>query len=113
MNNFIELHERSSGKPIIVRVKAIDCVHESDTMYSYPVTLLTIGEKKCEVVESYEEIRSMLVPPNSIQIKYSEEDKKRIEKFLEEWNKIGCTTFSSSGMTDDEWHRAIAGFNDY
>ena len=55
----------------------------------------------------------MVVDPNFISIEYTEEDKKRIEKFLEEWNKIGCTTFSSSGMTDDEWHRAIAGLSDY
>lgn len=61
MNDFIELHERNSGKPILVRVKAIDCVHESNTMYSYPVTLLTIGEKECEVVESYEQIYYMLM----------------------------------------------------
>ena len=61
MNDFIELHERSSGEPILVRVKAIDCVHESNTMYSYPVTLLTIGEKECEVVESYEQIYYMLM----------------------------------------------------
>lgn len=61
MNDFIELHERSSGKPIMIRVKSIDCVRESDTMYSYPVTLLTIGEKECEVVESYDEIRSMIL----------------------------------------------------
>ena len=61
MNDFIELHERSSGNPIIVRVKAIDCVCRSDTMYSYPVTLLTIGEKECEVVESYEKVFYMLM----------------------------------------------------
>jgi len=46
-------------------------------------------------------------------MKCSEEDKKRIEKLIDEWNKTGCTTFSSLGMTDDEWHRAIAGFSDY
>lgn len=38
-----------------------------------------------------------------------QEDIKRFEKFLEEWNRIGCTTFSSLGMTDD---RAIAGLSD-
>ena len=60
MNDFIELHERSSGKPIIVRVKAIDCVR-SDTIRSHPVTLLTIGEKECEVVESYEQVFRMII----------------------------------------------------
>lgn len=36
-------------------------------------------------------------------------DTSSLEKTLEEWNKIGCTTFSSLGMTDDEWHKAVAG----
>lgn len=40
-------------------------------------------------------------------MKYTEEDKEQIEKFLEEWNNIGCTTFSSLGMTDDKWDTSI------
>ena len=111
MNDFIELHERSSGKPIIVRVRAISCVR-SDTICSYPVTLLTIGEKEYKVAESYEEIKNMILAQPMIKWEYKEEDKERIKELLEEWNKIGCTTFSSSGMTDDEWHRAIAGLSD-
>lgn len=93
MNDFIELHERSSGKPIIVRVKAIDCVHESDTMYSYPVTLLTIGEKECEVVESYDEIRNMILGQPVIKWKYSDEDKELVDKWIEKLNSIGCQSF--------------------
>ena len=49
----------------------------------------------------------MIVPTDSIQMKYTEEDKKQIEKFLDEWNNIGCTTFSSLGMNDDDWNRVI------
>ena len=93
MNDFIELHERSSGKPIIVRVKAIDCVRRSDTMYSYPITILTIGEKECEVVESYEEIKSMILGQPIIKWKYSEEDKDFIDKWIEKLNSINCQSF--------------------
>lgn len=39
-------------------------------------------------------------------------DTSSLEKMLEEWNKIGCTTFSSLGMTDDEWHKAVAGLSE-
>lgn len=60
MNNFIELHERGSGKPIIIRINAIDCVR-SDTIHSYPVTLLTVGSEKYDVVESYEQIFRILI----------------------------------------------------
>ena len=41
-------------------------------------------------------------------MKYTEEE---IEKFIEEWNNIGCTTFSSLGMTDDDWDRVITGLS--
>ena len=48
-----------------------------------------------------------MVSPDSIQVKYTAKDKQQIEKFLEEWNNIGCTTFSSLGMTDDKWDTSI------
>jgi hypothetical protein len=44
----------------MIRVKAIDCV-KSDIIYSCPITLLTIGEKEYEIVESYEEIKGMIL----------------------------------------------------
>ena len=91
----------------MVRIGAIDCIEGSEDF-----SLLTIGGKKYFVTESYKKIRGMLVSSDIIKIEYSEEDKKRIEKLIDEWNNIGCTTFSSVGMTDDEWHRAIVGLSD-
>lgn len=141
MNDFIELHDKNDGKPILVRVKAIDCVR-SYSLNLCTVTILTIGNKEYNITESYEEIKNMILGQPIIKQEYSEEDKelinklveelksnnctnfpitalewpmikqediKRFEKFLDEWNRIGCTTFSSSGMTDD---RAIAGLSD-
>lgn len=96
-NEFIELHERETGNAIMVRISAIDCVEGFDDF-----SLLTIGGEKYFVADSYKKIRGMLVPPDSISIKYSEEDKKRIEKLIDEWNKVGCTTFSSLGMNGIE-----------
>jgi len=54
----------------------------------------------------------MILGQPMIKWEYKEEDKEQIKELLEKWNKIGCTTFSSLGMTDDEWHRAIAGLSD-
>ena len=106
MNEFIELHQEDNKK-ILIRKSEIKIVCTKNNKHT---TIIT-DNIEFDVVESYNKIKSMLVPPDSIQIKYSEEDKKRIEKFLEEWNNIGCTTFSSLGMTDDEWHRAITGLS--
>ena len=106
-NEFIELHERETGNAIMVRISAIDCVEGFDDF-----SLLTIGGEKYFVADSYKKIRSMLVSPDTIKIEYNEENKKRIEKLIDEWGSLGCTTFSSLGMTDDEWHRAIAGLSD-
>ena len=48
----------------------------------------------------------MIVPTDSIYMKYPAED------IIEKWNNIGCTTFSSPGMTDDDWDRVITVLND-
>lgn len=110
VGEFIELHDIHSNNPILIRKSEIKSAYVYGKSKS---TTIIVGNREFDVVEDYEKVRAMVVDPNFISIEYTEEDKKRIEKFLEEWNKIGCTTFSSSGMTDDEWHRAIAGLSDY
>lgn len=106
MNDFIELHD-CFGEPFMVRIKAIDYVTNSDE-----ATILTIGDKRYKVAENYEQIKNMILGQPMIKWEYKEEDKEQIKELLEKWNKIGCTTFSSLGMIDDEWHRAIAGLSD-
>lgn len=108
MGEFIELTIYGTNNKILIKKSEVNIVYMSGKA---AITSIIVGNREFDVNESYKEVRGMLVPPDSIQIKYSEEDKKRIEKFLEEWNKTGCTTFSSLGMTDDEWHRAIAGLS--
>lgn len=105
---FIELTIYGTDNKVLVRKSEIKTVYTSGKAV---ITSIVVGNREFDVNESYEEVRGMLVPPDVIQIKYSEEDKKRIEKFMEEWQAYPVIPLTF-GMTDDEWHRAIAGFSD-
>ena len=110
MGEFIELHDIHNNNPILIRKNEIKSVYVFGGKGKN--TSVIVGNREFDVVEDYERIRGMLVSPEFIEIKYSEEDKKRIEKLIDRWSQLGCTTFSALGMTDDEWHRAIAGLSD-
>lgn len=107
MDEFIELTIYGTNNKILIKKSEIKAVYTPDRKAA--ITSIIVGNREFDVNESYKEIRGRLVPPNSIQMKYTAED---IEKFIEEWNNIGCTTFSSLGMTDDDWHRVVASLND-
>ena len=105
MDEFIELTIYGTNNKILIKKSEIKTVYMSDGKAA--ITSIIVGNREFDVNESYKEIRGMLVPPDSIQMKYTTEDKNEIEKFLEEWNNVGCTTFSSLGMNDNEWDRVI------
>lgn len=105
MDEFIELTIYGTNNKILIKKSEIKTVYMSDGKAA--ITSIIVGNREFDVNESYKKVRGMLVPPNSIQLKYTVEDKNEIEKFLEEWNNVGCTTFSSLGMNDDEWDRVI------
>ena len=107
MEEFIELTIYGTNNKILIKKSEIKAVYMPDRKAA--ITSIIVGNREFDVNESYKEIRGRLVPTDSIQMKYTEED---IEKFIEEWNNIGCTTFSSLGMNDDDWHRVVASFND-
>lgn len=108
MEEFIELTIYGTNNKILIKKSEIKTVYMSDGKAA--ITSIIVGNREFDVNESYKKVKGMLVPPDSIQLKYTVEDKKEIEKFLEEWNNIGCTTFSSLGMTDDDWNRVITEF---
>lgn len=110
MDEFIELTIYGTNNKILIKKSEIKTVFMSDGKAA--ITSIIVGNREFDVNESYKEVKGMIVPPNSIQMKYTAEDKKQIEKFIEEWNNIGCTTFSSLGMNDDDWHRVVASLND-
>ena len=61
---FIELHEKSTNYPMLVNVSAINTVTEENKgRMAFPsiTTVLTIGNEKYYVVESYEKILWMIL----------------------------------------------------
>ena len=109
MDEFIELTIYGTNNKILIKKSEIKTVYMSDGKAA--ITSIIVGNREFDVNESYKKVKGMLVPPDSIQLKYTAEDKKEIEKFLDEWNNIGCTTFSSLGMTDNDQDRVITKFN--
>lgn len=105
MEEFIELTLYGTNNKILIKKSEIKTVYMSDEKAA--ITSIIVGNREFDVNESYKKVKGMLVPPDSIQLKYTAEDKSEIEKFIEEWNNIGCTTFSSLGMTDNDWNRVI------
>ena len=96
MEEFIELTIYGTDNKILIKKSEIKTVYMSDGKAA--ITSIIVGNREFDVNESYKKVKGMLVPPDSIQLEYTAEE---IEKFIEEWNNIGCTTFSSLGMIDD------------
>lgn len=103
MDEFIELTIYGTDNKILIKKSEIKMVYTSGKEKT-AITSIIVGNKKFDVNESYKKVRGMVVSPDSIQLEYTAEE---IEKFIEEWNSIGCTTFSSLGMTDDKWDMSI------
>lgn len=54
---FIQVHDKATNDSMLVRVNAIDTVTIEDRgRMNDPTTVLTIGNERYEIVESYEEI---------------------------------------------------------
>ena len=100
MGEFIEFHDIHDNNPILIRKSEIKSIYVFGKNKN---TTVIVGNREFDVVEDYEKVRAMVVSPDSIQIKYTEEDKKRIEKFMEEWQAYPVIPLAL-GMTDDEWH---------
>ena len=101
MDEFIELTIYGTDNKILIKKSEIKAVYMSDG--KVVITSIIVGNREFDVNESYKKVKGMLVPPDSIQLEYTAEE---IEKFIEEWNNIGCTTFSSLG---NDWNRIITG----
>lgn len=101
MDEFIELTIYGTNNKILIKKSEIKAVYMSDGKAA--ITSIIVGNREFDVNESYKKVRGMLLPPDSIQLEYTAEE---IEKFIEEWNNIGCTTFSSLG---NDWNRVITG----
>ena len=98
MEEFIELTIYGTNNKILIKKSEIKTVFMSGKEKA-AITSIIVGNREFDVNESYKKVKGMIVSPDSIYMEYTVGD---IEKFLDEWNNIGCTTFSSIGMTDDE-----------
>lgn len=104
VGDFIELHDVNNGNPILIRK------NEIKTVYIYGkagLVCVLAGNREFDVKEDYETVRAMVVDPAFISVEYDEEEKNQIEKYLKEMNS---SSYFTLGMSDDEWHQAIAGF---
>lgn len=90
MNEWIELTDYSNNEPILIRKSAVASVSKSD---SGIVCVYTIGDgdNYFLVNESYNKIKDMLVRPDRIEMKYSDDDQERIEKWIEELQRLPLT----------------------
>ena len=93
MDEFIELTIYGTDNKILIKKSEIKTVYTSGKEKA-AITSIIVGNREFDVNESYKKVKSMIVSPDSIYMEYTTED---IEKFLDEWNNIGCTTFSSLG----------------
>ena len=94
MDEFIELTIYGTDNKILIKKNEIKAVYMSRR--KTVITSIIVGNREFDVNESYKEVRDMLILLNNIYMNYPAED------IIEEWNNIGCTTFSTLGMTDDD-----------
>lgn len=94
MDEFIELTIYGTDNKILIKKSEIKTIYTSGKEKT-AITSIIVGNREFDVNESYKEVRDMLILLNNIYMNYPAED------IIEEWNNIGCTTFSTLGITDD------------
>ena len=72
MNEWIELTDYSNNELILIRKSAVVSVSKSDS--GIVCVYIGDGDNYYSVNESYDEIKNMLVRPDMIEIKYSDDD---------------------------------------
>ena len=90
MNEWIELTDYSNNELILIRKSAIASVGKDDNGIVCVYTLGD-GDNYFLVNESYNKIKDMLVRPDRIEMKYSDDDQERIEKWIEELQGLPLT----------------------
>ena len=72
MEEFIELTIYGTNNKILIKKSEIKAVYMSDGKAA--ITSIIVGNREFDVNESYKKVKGMLVPPDSIQLKYTAED---------------------------------------
>lgn len=80
MNEWLELTDYEGDQvQILIRKSAITSVNKN---YAGKTVIFTLGTDYT-VKESYDEVKAMLVRPDRIEMKYSDEDKEAIENWIQ------------------------------
>jgi len=132
---FVEF-TRWEDEPICIKKEDISAFYPDPSSYRKKEvpTIITTGTNTYTVNESYEVVKKRILglekKDNVYWTAFTSMDKEWIEKSLEEWRRkyydtmpLSIDTFadvkyqkqadtSSLGMTDDEWHSAIAGLSE-
>lgn len=90
MNEWIELTGYSNNEPILIRKSAVASVCRNDKGIVCVYTLGD-GDNYFLVNESYNKVKDMLVQPDRIEMKYSDDDQERIEKWIGELQRLPLT----------------------
>ena len=114
MGEWIELTDARDNSPILIKKSAIASVSPGDDNIVY-VYLIGDGEYYYSVNESYDEIKNMLVRRDTIEMKYNDEDKETIEKWIDKLNSIGCQSFKvtpdlyqpTGAYTNEDFNRIV------
>lgn len=82
MNEWLELTDYYNNNQILVRKSAIISVNKINEKKTV-ICALGDGKNFYVVKESYDEVKKMLVRPDVIEMKYNDEDKEQIQKWIE------------------------------
>lgn len=83
MSEWLELTDYYNNNQILIRKSAIISVNKIN---GKKTVICTLGDGRnfYVVKESYDKVKAMLVRPDAIKMKYSDEDKEQIEKWIQE-----------------------------
>lgn len=87
MSEWLELTDYYNNNQIMIRKSAtisVNKINEKKTV----ICALGDGKNFYVVKESYDKVKAMLVRPDMIEIKYNDEDKEQIQKWIEKLQEV-------------------------
>lgn len=92
MSEWLELTDYYNNNQILIRKSAVTSVNKINEKKTV-ICALGDGKNFYVVKENYDEVKKMLMRQDVIEIKYNDEDKEQIQKWIEKLSSIGCQSF--------------------